>query len=240
MVVGGFYRIDNVRLKADRNRQGYEGSLGGEEKRMTPILKDVPTLHLEKLLERRDGMRPQPRRTQCPSPGKEEVPLRSLHSNAAMLSHPGIRSKPPTATAPNHTTDTTQDSSAEDLPRTHLRLVSDLVSAPRLITPIASILEHGKCPASFHAHARVDHYETKVLDDSMCPYCKNCDRWYFVPIDATAGTNETVRLQQNDINCGTCGRNAPHKIKLLLTLRDDSGTISVGLTGLDAVSISPR
>lgn len=61
----------------------------------------------------------------------------------------------------------------------------------------------------------------------------------FISIGATTSTNETppVRLQQNDINCGTCGSNATHGIRLLLTLRDDSGTLPVSLTGLNAVSI---
>ena len=239
MVVGCFYRIDNVRLKADRNGQGYEGSLGGEEKRITLVLKDAPTLHLEALLERRDGKRPGPSWTQFPSQEKEEMSMNPLRSNAATLPSLKIQSKPSMATAPNHTTDATQDSSAKDLPRTHLHIVSNLVGAPRLVIPIASILKHGKCPASFHVHAKIDRYETKVLEDSLCAYCESCSKWYFVPIDALAATNETVRLHRYDINCGTCGRNATRRIKLLLNLKDDSGSISVSLTGLDAVSISP-
>ncbi len=242
MVIGGFYRIENVRLKADRNRQGYEGSLGGEEKRITPILKDAPTLYLEKLLERRDGKRPQPPRTQRPSPGKEEklIPVHPLRLNAIPLSQLRIQSQPVTATAPNHTSDTTQDPTAKDAPHTHLHIISNLVGAPRLVTPIASIIKHGKCPASFRVHARIDQYEGNTLGNSLCPYCESCNRWYFISIDATAGTHKSVRLQPEDINCGVCGSNSTHNIKLLLTLRDDSGTILVNLTGLNAVSVSPE
>ena len=195
MVVGGFYRIDNVRLKTDRNHQGYEGSLGGEEKRITPIVKDAPTVYLEKLLERRDGKRPQPSRTQIPPPGKEEV-LMTMHpprSNAAMPSHLRIQTQPAIATAPNHNSNTTQDSTAEELPHSHLHIVSNLVGAPRLVTPIASVLKHGKCPALFHVHAKIDQCEAKILGDFLCPYCEICDKWYFVPIHATAGTNETAQ-----------------------------------------------
>ena len=242
MVIGGFYRIENVRLKADRNRQGHEGSLGGGEKRITPLLKDAPTLYLEKLLERRDGKRPQPSRTQYPSPGKEEKPSPAypLRPNATTLSHLRTQSKPVTATTPNYTSDPTQDPTAKDLLHTHLHIVSNLVGAPRRVTPIASILKHGKCPALFQVHARIDQYEAKTLSNSLCPYCETCNKWYFVSIGATARTHKTVRLQQDDINCGMCGSNATHKIKLLLTLRDDTGTILVNLTGLNAVSISPQ
>jgi hypothetical protein len=240
MIIGGFYRIENVRLKADRNRQGHEGSLGGEEKRITPILKDAPTLYLEKLLERRDGKRPQLPRTQYPPPGKEEkpIPTHPLRLDATTPSHPRIQSKPVTATAPNHTSDTTQAPTAKDLPHTHLHIVSNLIGAPRLVTPIASILKHGKCPALFQVHARIYQYEANTLGNSLSPYCESCSKWYLISIDANAGTNKTVRLQQDDINCGMCGSNATHKIKLLLTLKDDSGTILVNLTGLNAVSIS--
>lgn len=193
MVVGRFYRIDNVRLKADRNHQGYEGSLGGEEKRITPVLKDAPTLYLEKLLERRDGKRPQPARTQCPSPGKEEksVLKHPPCSDATTFSFLGVPSKPATSTVPHHTTDTTQDPSANGLSRAHLRIVSNLVGAPRLVTSIASILKHRKCPALFHVHAKIDQYEPKVLDNSLLPYCESCNKWYSVSTDATTRTNET-------------------------------------------------
>ena len=240
MVIGGFYRIENLRLKADRNRQGHEGSLGGEEKRITPVLKDAPTLYLERLLERRDGKRPQLPRTQCPPPRKEEKPIatRPLRSDATTPSHLRIQSKPVIATSPNHTSDTTQASTAKDLPHTHLHIVSNLVGAPRLVTPIASILKHGKCPALFQVHARIDRYEENNLGNYLSPYCESCNKWYFISIDATTGANMTVRLQQDDINCGMCGINATHKLKLLLTLRDNSGTILVNLTGLNAVSIS--
>jgi len=189
MVVGGFYRIDNVRLKADRNHQGYEGSSGGEEKRITPVFKDAPTLYLEKLLERRDGKRPQPSRTQCPPPRKEERPgpKHPPCSNATALSLLSVPSKPTTAT---DTTGTTQDPSVKGLPSAHLRIVSNLVGAPRLVTPIASILKHGKCPASFHVHAKIDQYEPKILDKFLLPYCEGCNQWYPVPIDATTRTNE--------------------------------------------------
>ena len=193
MVVGHFYRIDNVRLKADRNHQGYEGSLGGEEKRITPVLKDAPTLYLEKLLERRDGKRPQPARTQCLSPGKEESPALKHPpcSDATTFSFLGVPSKPATATAPHYTTDTTQGPSTKGLSHAHLRIVSNLVGAPRLVTPIASILKHRKCPVLFHVHAKIDQYEPNVLDSSLLPYCESCDKWYFVSIDATTRTNET-------------------------------------------------
>ena len=240
MVVGRFYRIDNVRLKAARNHQGYEGSLGGEEKRITPVLKDAPTLYLEKLLERRDGKRPQLFQTQPPSPGNEEepVPEHSSYPNATALSLGTMPPKPATTSAPNHTTDTTNDLAAKGLPRAHLRIVSNLVGAPRLVTPIASILKHGKCPALFHVHAKIDEYETKILDNSLRPYCESCNKWYSIStIGATTRTNETVRLQQDDINCDTCGSNTTHGIRLLLTLRDDSGTLPVSLTGLNAVSL---
>ena len=239
MVIGRFYRIDNVRLKAARNSQGYEGSLGGEEKRITPVPKDAPTLYLEKLLERRDGRRPQPSQTQCPSPGEEKIPLpkHQPRSNATALSILRIPSKPAMAIAPNHNTNTAQDYSTKGLPRAHLRIVSNLVGAPRMVTPIASILKHGKCPALFHVHAKIDQYE--IPDNSLRPSCESCNKWYSIPIDATTRTNETVRLQQDDTNCGTCGSSATHGVILLLTMRDDSGTIPVSLTGLDAVSISP-
>jgi hypothetical protein len=177
MVVGHFYRIDNVRLKADRNHQGYEGSLGGEEERVTPVLKEAPTLYLEKLLERRDGKRPQPSRTQCPSPGKEEK-LVIRHSPCSNATTASFLRKPTPALAPNHTTDTTLDPSARSLSSAHLRIVSNLVGAPRLVTPIASILKHKKCPASFHVHAKLDQYEPKVLDDPLLPYCESCNKWY--------------------------------------------------------------
>jgi hypothetical protein len=241
MVIGCFYRIDNVRLKADRNHEGYEGSLGGEEKRITPVLMDAPTLYLEKLLERRDGKRPQPSRTRCPSPGKGEVPdpKHPLRSNTTMPPLLRIPSKTTTAMVPNHTPDTTLDSSAKRLPHAHLRIVSNLVGAPRLVTPIASILKHGKCPASFHVHAKIDQYETNILDHSLHPYCESCNEWYSILINATTRTNETTRLRQDDTNCGTCGINATHRVRLFLTLRDDSGTIAVSLAGLDAVSIFP-
>ncbi len=178
MVVGRFYRIDNVRLKAARNHQGYEGSLGGEEKRITSVFKDAPTLYLEKLLERRDGKRPQPSRTQCPSPGNEEgpVPKHSPSPNTTTLSLGTIPSKPATATAP---TDTMHDPSAKGLPRAHIRIVSNLVGAPQVVTPIASILKHGKCPALFHVHAKIDEYDTKILDNTLCPYCESCNKGYF-------------------------------------------------------------
>lgn len=240
MAVGRFYRIDNVRLKAARNHQGYEGSLGGEEKRITPVLKDAPTLYLEKLLERRDGKRPQLSQTQPPSPGNEEepVPKHSPCPNATALLLGTIPSKPATTSAPNHTTDTTNDPAANGLPRAHLRIVSNLVGAPRPVTPITSILRHGKCPASFHVHAKIDEYETKILDNSLRPYCESCNKWYSIStIGASTRTNETVRLQRDDINCGTCGSSTTHGFRLLLTLRDDSGTLPVSLTGLNAVSL---
>lgn len=240
MVIGGFYRIENIRLKEDRNRQGYEGSLGGEEKRITPIPEDAPTLYLEKLLERRDGKRPQPTRTQRPSPEQEEkqIPTHPLHTNVLTLPPLRIQSKPVTATPPDHTSDLTSDTTAKDPPYTHLHIVSNLVGAPRLVTPIASILKYGKCPAIFQVHAKIDQYGANTLGNSICPYCESCNKWYFVSLDATAGTYKSARLQQEDINCGMCGINATHRIKLLLTLRDDSGTILVNLTGLNAVRIS--
>ena len=240
MVIGGFYRIENVRLKEDRNRQGYEGSLGGEENRITPIPEDAPTLYLEKLLERRDGKRPQPSRTQRPSPGKEEkqIPTHPLHTHATTLSPLRIQSNPVTATVADHTSDTTEDPTAKDPRYTHLHIVSNLVGAPRLVTPIASILKYGKCPAIFQVHAKIDQYEANTLGNFLCPYCQSCSKWYFVSLNATAGTYKSDRLQQEDINCGMCGSNTTHRIKLLLTLRDDSGTILANLTGLNAVRIS--
>lgn len=193
MAVGRFYRIDNVRLKAARNHQGYEGSLGGEEKRITPVFKDAPTLYLEKLLERRDGKRPQPPRTQCPSPENEGWPVSEYSPcpNATMLSLGTIPSKPATATAPIHATHTTYDPSAKSLPRAHLRIVSNLVGAPQVVTPIASILKHAKCPALFHVHVKIDEYETKIRDNSLGPYCESCNKWYSISIGATTRINET-------------------------------------------------
>jgi hypothetical protein len=173
MVVGRFYRIDNVRLKADRNRHGYEGSLGGQEKRITPVLMDAPTLYLEKLLERRDGRRPQPSWTQSPSPENEEIPTLPLRLNPPTQLPLRIQSKPSTATVPNPATNTDSN-----LPRAHLRIVSNLVGAPRLVTPISSIFKHGKCPASFHIHGKINQYETDILEDTMCPFCEGCNKWY--------------------------------------------------------------